>query len=138
MPAYRVVAAVAFLAAAGCGSDGLVAVSGRLTERGGGYTAGGDETYDLHLRPAGGGQNAPQYTLALAADGGFVAHGPTGTGVPPGKYEVVFTSRREGEPNDKYKFRYAPGKTPLKLEVTLAPKEQRFTIDLTAGTVIPG
>lgn len=44
---------------------------------------------------------------------------------------------RVGDHKDKFNNRYAPGKTPLKLEVQAGPPEQRFTIDLTAGTVAP-
>jgi hypothetical protein len=121
---------------AGCGGGPrLVKVRGTLLEKGAPYRLQGDEILVVEFVPAGGGPKATRYAVHLAADGSFTVRGPDGEGLPPGSYAVYATSGVEGQGwKEKFKGRFAAGKSPLRFEVPDVP-EQRVIIDLAAGTV---
>lgn len=86
------IATITFL---GCGSDGLVPVSGQVTLDGTPVSSGRVEFYPEVGRPASG---------AIGSDGRYsLTTDGAGEGVEPGKYAVTITAREAANQVPKYK-----------------------------------
>jgi hypothetical protein len=129
--------ALMLLLMAGCGRRGnTVRVTGQLVKDGKPFAAklDGKEPETLAIDFLGAVNEVKvNFPATVSANGAFDVDGPSGNGIPPGKYRIcVIYSGFQGAGGDRFDTRFSPDKTPLAVEVQ---KSTRLTIDLTAGTV---
>jgi len=142
LPVRLAVLALAVLAVTGCGGGvSGTKLNGKVLNNGQPYPITEEETVRINFITTGeSGRISAQ--PQLNPDGTFTLTGPTGKGVPPGKYQITVmvlpspyaASKNPGAPKgDKFKNKYAdPEKTPLTVEITSSTKE--VTVDLGKGT----
>lgn len=124
------------LASVGCGGGPSgVKVQGKLTDaKGADVTFAATETVQLSLV-------SPAFSAAAVvnkADGSFRVEGPEGRGLPPGDYTVTLEAKpygpMAGNKADRFRGKFAPGKSPLKVTVP-AKGVDTVTVDIERGVV---
>jgi hypothetical protein len=127
----RILLPVLALLAAGCG--GNVVLKGELQKNGQPYVFADGEEMQINLV----GEDPSGKPLTSAAeidkqDATFRFKGPTGEGIPPGKYKITLTSQLFSGPKaegDRFAGAFSPERTPLSCAVTTA-RDQQITIDV--------
>ena len=122
------VALVALLPAfAGCSR--VAHVSGRVVEDGKPYTPT-DEMVALLFANEDASMSL---SVSVQKDGTFVVYGPSGEGLPPGKYKVGYYSDVEGGRKKRIKD-LQPDKSPLELDLTRGG-DHKIVVDIVNGTM---
>lgn len=70
----------------------------------------------IELHPPAGSNISMEMTKPNEVDGSFEFLGP-GQGIPPGNYQMVVYHYEQGPPNDSLQGKFAPGVTPLKVDI---------------------
>ena len=127
------------LAVVGCGGSAQsdrevkgVAVAGRLVQNGKALKLKDSEQLVVNFILDGATPDDPIVAAAEynPADGSFVVSGPTGQGIPPGRYKVEVILDSYGGGDDDRRFaEFDAETTPLVAEVGADPG-QHFTVDL--------
>jgi hypothetical protein len=121
-------------AATGCGNNGLIRISGQLTENGKPVSLTAGESVQIDFITADGAY--PPLNLGAYADssGRFAVdmNDGTGNGLPPGKYKVKLNH----EGTSKKMISPKLFKEPHPIEVT-AQAPLHLVVDLVTGTVTP-
>src|SRR5438445_10258638 len=116
--------ALVLLAPAFAGCSGVAHVSGRVLEDGKPYVPTDEMVALLFANEEG----AMSLSVSVQKDGTFVVYGPSGEGLPRGKYKVGYYSDVEG--GHKKRIRdLQPAKSPLELDLTGGGRF-RITVDI--------
>lgn len=144
--------AVALVAFTGCGKKSNtpeikpvvgVKVSGKVVQGGSPIKFVKDETIKItFLSDVPKGQEAIVAQTEVGKEGGaFTINGPTGQGIPAGKYKVILSGEIYPPPGDgpadRFADKFDADKTPLNAEVT-AEEGQVFTVDITSRKLTKG
>jgi hypothetical protein len=70
----------------------------------------------------------------VAKDGTFVNKGPSGKGLPAGKWKITLSSTGPGIEDDRFAANYGYDSTPFTVDIT-TEAQQHFEIDLATGKV---
>jgi hypothetical protein len=133
----------AALAAAGCGSKGPavkeykgVKVNGVILQNGKPIKLGQDETISVSFIALTGDEAGKTAFIADAKpeDGTFTIAGPTGQGIPIGRYKVTLASNfGSGGGTDRFAEKFDSETSPLNADV--AGEGQTFEIDVGKRTI---
>jgi hypothetical protein len=144
-PFVLAAAALCLLALAGCGTKGYT-VTGKLALPQNVKLAPDDSVTILFVSEDPKEKGSSSAATFSAADSSFVAKGPEGKGMSPGKYKLVvqinpYSGKPDSDQRAKqfsgYNSAYDMANTKLNYEVT-KDSSQSITIDLTKGTVTKG
>jgi len=108
----------ALLLAGGCGAP-KVKPNGKVVRGGQPFTLSENGVFIINFTPEENDPAKPQmYNADAKPDGTFTIVGPEGKGIPPGKYKAnVQAMDPYAKQNDLLKGKFAPGKSPLVVEI---------------------